>query len=73
MGVTIASIGQFFEDASNERAKFYPDGVPGYEEIGDTAYITFDSFATMPAGIRQLPALCSACSWEKQTSVWRIR
>lgn len=50
IGVTIASIGQFFEDASNERAKFYPDGVPGYEEIGDTAYITFDSFATMPAG-----------------------
>lgn len=37
MGVTIASIGQFFEDASNERAKFYPDGVPGYEEIGDTS------------------------------------
>ena len=26
------------------REKFYPDGVPGYEEIGNTAYITFDKF-----------------------------
>ena len=26
------------------RKAFYPDGVPGYEEIGDTAFITFDSF-----------------------------
>ena len=26
------------------RKKYYPDGIPGYEEIGNTAYITFDSF-----------------------------
>ncbi len=26
------------------RAAFYPDGVPGYEEVGNTAYITFDDF-----------------------------
>ena len=26
------------------RAKFFPDGVPGYQEIGNTAYITFDKF-----------------------------
>ena len=26
------------------REKYYPDGVPGYEEFGNTAYITFDSF-----------------------------
>ena len=26
------------------RAKFYPDGIPGYEEVGNTAYITFDRF-----------------------------
>lgn len=26
------------------RYKFYPDGVPGYEEFGDTAYVTFDQF-----------------------------
>ena len=30
-----------FEKARNA---VYPDGVPGYEEIGDTAFITFDSF-----------------------------
>ncbi len=27
------------------REKFYPDGVPGYEEVGNTAYVTFDTFA----------------------------
>lgn len=27
-----------------KRKKFYPDGVPGYEEVGDTAFITFDGF-----------------------------
>ena len=26
------------------RKTAYPDGVPGYEEIGDTAFVTFDSF-----------------------------
>ena len=26
------------------RRAAYPDGVPGYEEIGDTAFVTFDSF-----------------------------
>ena len=26
------------------RKAVYPDGVPGYEEIGDTAFVTFDSF-----------------------------
>ena len=29
---------------SEVRSKYYPDGIPGYEEIGDTAYITFDEF-----------------------------
>ena len=29
------------------RAKFYPDGIPGYEEIGNTAYISFDTFMNM--------------------------
>jgi len=27
------------------RAKAFPDGIPGYQEIGNTAYITFDEFA----------------------------
>ncbi|MBQ9384686.1 MAG: hypothetical protein IJT87_10675 [Ruminiclostridium sp.] len=26
------------------RDKYNPDGVPGYQEVGDTAYITFDGF-----------------------------
>lgn len=30
------------------RAKAYPDGVPGYEEVGNTAYITFDEFTAYP-------------------------
>lgn len=30
---------------ANAREKFYPDGVPGYEEVGNTAYVTFDRFA----------------------------
>ncbi|MBR4754435.1 MAG: hypothetical protein IK054_04535, partial [Lachnospiraceae bacterium] len=28
------------------REKYYPNGVPQYEEIGDTAYITFDSYSS---------------------------
>lgn len=31
---------EYMEARSNK----YPDGVPGYEEIGDTAYVTFDIF-----------------------------
>ena len=30
---------------TDTRKAFYPDGVPGYMEIGDTAFITFDSFS----------------------------
>ena len=30
---------------SDARKVFYPNGVPGYLEIGDTAFITFDSFS----------------------------
>ena len=33
------------------RAKFYPDGVPAYEEVGDTAFITFDEFEAVPEGV----------------------
>ncbi|MBR5089281.1 MAG: hypothetical protein IK093_07630 [Ruminiclostridium sp.] len=38
---SIFALTQAHKDA---RAKFYPDGVPGYEEISDTAFITFDAF-----------------------------
>ena len=30
------------------RAEAYPDGCPGYEEVGNTAYITFDGFKPIP-------------------------
>ncbi|MBR6528639.1 MAG: helix-turn-helix domain-containing protein, partial [Firmicutes bacterium] len=54
------SIDQLLEDTNNEywekqyknylevRKKFYPNGVPAYEEIGNTAYITFDNFNGVP-------------------------
>ena len=37
-----------YEDA---RSKAYPDGIPCYEEIGNTAYITFDEFTSIPEGV----------------------
>ena len=33
------------------RKVYYPDGVPVYEEVGNTAYITFDGFDPIPSGI----------------------
>ena len=33
------------------RAQAYPDGVPAYQEVGNTAYITFDEFASIPEGV----------------------
>ncbi len=33
------------------RAKFFPDKVPAYQEIGNTAYITFDHFVPIPDGV----------------------
>ena len=39
------TLGDHFHEV---RDKFYPDGAPGYEEVGDTAYITFDEFTQIP-------------------------
>ena len=39
-----AELFALLDEYQAERAKFYPDGVPGYEEIGNTAFITFDEF-----------------------------
>ncbi|SFG19952.1 S41 family peptidase [Oribacterium sp. WCC10] len=36
--------GNHYERYLKAREKFYPDGIPGYEEVGNTAYITFDQF-----------------------------
>lgn len=49
LGSSISDLAGFFNDFGAARREFYPDGVPGYEEIGNTAYITFDSFETMPS------------------------
>ncbi len=38
---TLLNLSTEYEDI---RKKYNPDGVLGYQEIGDTAYITFDSF-----------------------------
>ncbi|MBR4472593.1 MAG: hypothetical protein IKS55_03045 [Oscillospiraceae bacterium] len=43
-GVSRARMGNFRQRQLDAREKFYPDGVPGYEEIGNTAYITLDGF-----------------------------
>ena len=32
------------ERQKEARAKAFPEGIPGYQEIGNTAYITFDNF-----------------------------
>ena len=34
-----------------ERDMIYPDGAPHYEEIGNTAYITFDEFIDTPSDV----------------------
>jgi hypothetical protein len=43
-GITHARMGEHLQRQMNARAKAYPDGIPGYEEIGNTAYISFDEF-----------------------------
>ncbi len=35
------------QEFANERKAAYPNGVPSYEEIGNTAYITFDEFTDL--------------------------
>jgi C-terminal processing protease CtpA/Prc len=37
------------ERYSKARDEAYPDGIPGYEEFGNTAYITFDEFVISDA------------------------
>ncbi len=52
------SVGRCYRDSiikgdefTEAREKYYPDGVPAYEEIGNTAYITFDNFLPIPEGV----------------------
>ncbi len=34
----------WIDEFDSQRRKAYPDGIPPYEEVGNTAYITFDHF-----------------------------
>lgn len=37
------------------RQSYYPDGIKGYEEVGDTAFITFDSFKMQDINYYEAP------------------
>ena len=47
---TLASLSEM-ERYGAARATAFPDGVPAYQEVGNTAYITFDKFASIPEGV----------------------
>ena len=44
LGIGNALKNTFDDPFAEARAAFYPDGAPVYEEVGNTAYITFDEF-----------------------------
>ncbi len=43
-GTSTSDMAENLKRYAGSRSKYYPDGVPAYEEVGDTAYITFDNF-----------------------------
>jgi hypothetical protein len=43
-------------ELSAARRQYYPEGIHGYEEIGNTAYITFDSFSKPTRNYKESPA-----------------
>ncbi|MBR5966309.1 MAG: hypothetical protein IK015_09385 [Treponema sp.] len=43
---SLQRIRQSMQEAQQMRASFFPKGVPGVQTIGDTVYVTFDSFWT---------------------------
>ncbi len=45
-GPSAATSMAYIFDFEEARDKFYPEGVPGYEEVGNTAFITFDQFTS---------------------------
>ena len=52
---------------SAARNKAYPDGIPAYEEIGDTAFITFDEFTDPSAETDYLAPVTEADNSGKDT------
>ncbi len=51
-GESDSSYDELREVYSKVRDEAYPDGMPAYEEVGNTAYITFDSFEDISEGIK---------------------
>ena len=49
-GIANRKIGEHIDTYGAARKAAYPDGCPGYEEVGNTAYITFDSFTSRYSG-----------------------
>ena len=43
-GPSLASLAEHLDTHLQARAAQYPEGAPAYEEVGNTAYITFDHF-----------------------------
>lgn len=45
-GLARNEMNELLAELRTYRERFYPEGVPQYEEIGDTAFITFDSYTS---------------------------
>lgn len=43
-GVSMSQSRQVFENYKEAREEYFPEAVPFYQEVGDTAFLTFDSF-----------------------------
>ena len=56
-GLAHARIATHHKRQVEARATYYPDGVPGYEEVGNTAYVTFDTFHLNGPSTEQLYAV----------------
>ena len=50
-GKSLSDLYMSVDESKKTRAEAYPDGVPGYQEIGNTAYITFDEFNALPKDV----------------------
>ena len=48
--------GRIMKKLASASRKYYPDGIPGYEEVGNTAYITFNGFSTPTRNYAEKPA-----------------
>jgi hypothetical protein len=54
-------------DFHTARDKAYPDGIPAYEEIGNTAYITFDQFMDFAPDLDYMAPVTEADNSKNET------